>query len=804
MTREANSPASLPCESSLLLMESVEKKINEICSSQLSTDSLLLQSMQHQLRMGGRRTRSLLALQISAILNISDNDSIALASACELLHQASLVHDDIQDEHPTRRGHPTVWNKFGKDYALCVGDFLLSAAYVALTDCENVTRLKDMLLATHSYISTVISGQCEDILGRAQAPSIQEYERMVLKKSGSLLELPLHLAITYKGTNQNYDLQYEFFKYYTLVYQSIDDLEDYHDDWVKSSAIKSPNLLAMMYAKYQNMELARAAAHTYIHHLFERMESISQNVDSNWHHLLSSYANKLHESYLPKKKSLASKQSAIVIGGGFGGIAAALRLAAKGYEVELIEKLGALGGRAQVYVKDGFRHDAGPTVITAPFLFEELFALFGKKMSDYIELRPIEPWYRFVFADGKQFNYGGTLADTLAEIERFNPADQQGYLNLLSLSKSIYSIGFEKLADQPFHKWVSMLKSIPHLIRLKSYRTVWQLVSGNLKDPYLRQVFSIQPLLVGGNPFSTTCIYNLIHYLERQWGVTFAMGGTGALVAALTRLLDEAGVKITLNSTVEKILIANQKVEGVQIKNGKKIASSLVISNADPAYCYSNMIDTKHQKYITRLKTKKSQFSMGLFVLYFGTTRVYPEIAHHTIWMGERYQSLLTDIFDKKILSEDFSMYLHRPTATDPSFAPKGCDSFYVLVPVPNLQGDVDWAREAKPLQARIVAALSKTILPDLEKYIVADFYKTPEDFENDYLSLHGAGFSIAPIFKQSAWFRYHNRAEGISGLYHVGAGTHPGAGLPGVLSSAKVIDNLINAAVPCKQPETL
>ena len=799
MMQEANSPATSPRESLLLLTESVEKKINELCSSQLPPDSLLIQCIQHQLKLGGRRTRSLHTLQISTIFNFSDNDSIALACACELLHQASLVHDDIQDEHLVRRGHPTVWKKFGKDYALCVGDFLLSAAYTALASCENEARFKDMLTTMHSYISKLISGQCEDIDGRAQPPTINEYETMVQKKSGSLLELPLQLAICYKATDKNYEFQRQFFKYYTLAYQSIDDLEDYYEDWVKTSAIKSPNLLAIMNAKYQDMELARAASHAYIKNLFKHMESICQNIDSNWSLLLRSYAKKLHETYQPKKKTVQPRQPAIVIGGGFGGIAAALRLAAKGYEVELIEKLGALGGRAQVYVKDGFRHDAGPTVITAPFLFEELFAIFGKKMSDYIELRPIEPWYRFVFADGKTFNYGGTVADTLAEIGCFNPTDQDGYLKLLSISKSIYAIGFEKLSDQPFHNWVSMLKSIPALIRLKSYRTVWQLVSRNLKDPYLRQVFSIQPLLVGGNPFSTTCIYNLIHYLERQWGVRFAMGGTGALVAALTRLLEESGVKITLNTTVEKILITKQKVQGVQLKNDKQIDSSLVISNADPAYCYSNMIDTKHQKYITRLKTKKAKFSMGLFVLYFGTKRTYPEIAHHTIWMGERYKSLLTDIFDKKILTDDFSMYLHRPTATDPSFAPKGCDSFYVLVPVPNLQGKVDWSREAKPLQARVVAALSKTILPDLEKHIVADFYKTPDDFKNDYLSLYGAGFSIAPIFSQSAWFRYHNRGEGISGLYHVGAGTHPGAGLPGVLSSAKVIDNLINSPILCK-----
>ncbi len=488
-------------------------------------------------------------------------------------------------------------------------------------------------------------------------------------------------------------------------------------------------------------------------------------------------------------------ESALVIGGGFGGIAAALRLCAKGYAVELIERLPALGGRAQVYMREGFTHDAGPTVITAPFLFEELFSLFGKKMEDYVELKPIDPWYRFVFADGRTFDYGGTIEQTLAEVARFNPADQDGYLKLLAASREIFLVGFEKMADQPFHLWSSMFKCIPHLIRLKSYRSVWSLVCKYIKDPYLRKAFSIQPLLVGGNPFSTTCIYNLIHFLERRWGISFPIGGTGAMVAALTRLLQEEGVKIRLNATVEKIIVDQKKVQGIELNDGSRIISQLIVSNADPAYCYSHLISTEHQKYTTRIKGRMAKFSMGLFVLYFGTTRTYPDVAHHTIWLGSQYQSLLTDIFDKKILSQDFSMYVHRPTATDASFAPMGCDSFYVLVPVPNLQGDVDWSIEAKLLQNKIVAALSRTLLPDLDKHMVADFYKTPEDFKKDYLSMHGAGFSIAPLFRQSAWFRYHNRGEGIAGLYHVGAGTHPGAGLPGVITSAKVVDSMIKSA---------
>ncbi len=485
---------------------------------------------------------------------------------------------------------------------------------------------------------------------------------------------------------------------------------------------------------------------------------------------------------------------AIVIGGGLGGIASALRLRAKGYHVQLIERLPQLGGRAQVYTNHGFRHDAGPTVITAPFLFTELFELFNKNIDDYIELKPLNPWYRFVFADGSIFNYGGSIEDTLKEIERINPADQAGYLKLVAESKKIFTIGFQQLADKPFDNFVNMIRTIPDLIRLKSHKSVWQFVSRYLQEPRLRQAFSIQPLLVGGNPFDTSCIYSLIHYLERKWGISFPMGGTGALINALTRLLEEVGVELMFNTTVREIVVEKQKASGVVINENQFIPAELIISNADTPYCYSQMIAKKKQGLSARLKTRYAKFSMGLFVLYFGSTRTYPEVAHHTICLGKHYKSLLADIFDHKKLSDHFSMYVHRPTATDPSFAPSNCDSFYVLVPVPNLQADINWETAGKQLRDDIIKSLSNKLLPDIEQHIVADFYKTPNDFKDDYLSLHGAGFSIAPLFRQSAWFRYHNRAEGIKGLYHVGAGTHPGAGIPGVLSSAKVVDNMIDA----------
>ncbi len=486
---------------------------------------------------------------------------------------------------------------------------------------------------------------------------------------------------------------------------------------------------------------------------------------------------------------------ALVIGAGFGGIAAALRLRAKGYDVSLIDRCGGLGGRAQIFERDGFRHDAGPTVITAPFLFEELFALFGERFEDHVKLVPLTPWYRFHFSDNTQFDYGGTLDETLAEIARIEPADCAGYRSLLAQSERIFNVGFLQLSAVPFHRFSAMLKQIPALLRLRSHDTVWQLVCRHLKNPKLRQAFSIQPLLVGGNPFDTTSIYGLIHYLERAHGVHFAMGGTAAITTALGALMTRQGIDIQLNTTVQRINVDAGTATGVTLADGLAISADVVVSNADPAHLYGAMIRPEDQAASARLKLAAAEFSMGLFVLYFGTTRQYPDVAHHTIWLGERYRELLADIFHDKVLSEDFSLYLHRPTATDASFAPAGCDSFYVLCPVPNLKGAIDWAVQGPRLQARIVAALEKTILPGLGDAITSEFYMTPENFRSDYLSAHGAGFSVAPLFRQSAWFRFHNRAEGIRNLYLVGAGTHPGAGLPGVLCSAKVMDALVPAA---------
>ena len=489
---------------------------------------------------------------------------------------------------------------------------------------------------------------------------------------------------------------------------------------------------------------------------------------------------------------MTTNKKALIIGSGFGGIASALRLKKIGFEVTLVERLDMLGGRARVFQKGGYRHDAGPTVITAPFLFAELFELYNKNLKDHLNFVPLDPWYRFYFHNGKTFDYRPSIDDTNKEIEKFDARDVQGYRDLLETSKDIFKIGFEKLSDQPFSSFWEMAKQVPSLVKLKSYLTVGQLVNSKLKNEFLRKAFSIHPLLVGGNPFTTTSIYALIHYLERKWGVFFCMGGTGKIVQELERLMIENDITVKKNTDITKIKVKSNRATGVITSTGDEIDADVVICNADPPTVYKEMLDPQFSKKALIKPEKFTQYSMGLYVLFFGSKKQYPSVAHHTIWMAERYKELLNDIFDKRILTKDFSLYLHRPTATDETFAPTGKDSFYVLCPVPNLKADIDWEKEGPRLRDKIVNALSETIMPDLEKNIEEDFWMTPQDFKNDYRSMHGAGFSIAPIFSQSAWFRYHNKDKKISNLYFSTAGSHPGAGIPGVLCSAKVVEKLI------------
>lgn len=481
-----------------------------------------------------------------------------------------------------------------------------------------------------------------------------------------------------------------------------------------------------------------------------------------------------------------------VIGAGFGGLASALRLRKLGHNVTVYERLAEPGGRAQVFKRKGYKHDAGPTVITAPFLFDELFTLFGKNRNDYIEFVPLDPWYRFLFNDHTTFDYGGTVEDTLEEIAKISPDDCEGYKRLVKKSEAIYRVGFEQLAHVPFHRLSSMVAQLPALARLRGDKSVWDLVCSHLKHDKLRRAFSIQPLLVGGSPFDTTSIYGLIHYLEREHGVFFAKGGTGALVHALTTLAKEEGVAFEYGVEVDKFEVDGKRIESASTTNGQTISADDFVFNGDPMYLYNHLLPTANIPIMTRLKRDKAKLSMGLYVLFFGTNRTYDDVAHHTIVLGETYRELLSSIFHDKQLSEDVSLYLHRPTATDKSFAPEGHDSFYVLCPVPNNSSGLDWSKEESALRELIIRTLEDKLLPGLSHTIQEPFSMTPDDFEADYCSFQGSGFSMAPLFTQSAWFRFHNQAEGFDNLILTGAGSHPGAGLPGVVSSAKVVEQLM------------
>jgi phytoene desaturase len=483
----------------------------------------------------------------------------------------------------------------------------------------------------------------------------------------------------------------------------------------------------------------------------------------------------------------------VVIGSGFGGIAAALRMRAKGYQVTLLEKHPDLGGRARVFKKDGFTYDGGPTVITAPYLFEELFLLFGKKISNYVKIVPLNLWYRFVFEDKTTFDYSGNETNMEKEIKKFSKTDVSGYKKLVNFTQKIFDKGFTELSTKPFNDIKFMLKQIPALLKLKSYQSVYRLVSNYISNEKLKRVFSMHPLLVGGNPFTTTSIYTLILYLEKKWGIHYSMGGTGSVVNALEKLMNEEGIEIIKNAEVTEMLSSENKIEGVQINNKENIYGNYVICNSDPPNVYKNLIKSKKKYgFLFNQKVKRMNYSMGLFVYYFGSKKKFEEVAHHTIYFGKSYENHLNKIFDKKILSDDISYYLHRPTATDPSMAPKDQDAFYVLVPVPNNLSGINWTKEGERFKELVLTKMDQTVLPGIKESVVSDFYLTPDYFEKELSTLHGSGFSIQPKFTQSAYFRFHNKSEIFDNLYFVGAGTHPGAGMPGVLSSAKVLDELL------------
>jgi phytoene desaturase len=484
----------------------------------------------------------------------------------------------------------------------------------------------------------------------------------------------------------------------------------------------------------------------------------------------------------------------IVIGSGFGGLGAAIRLAAKGHDVSIYEKLDKLGGRAYVHEMNGFKFDAGPTVITAPFMFDDLWEAAGKKREDYVEFVECNPFYRIFDHNKRSFDYNGDEDFIMGQIECWNPADKEGYRAFMQTTQAIFQKGFVELADKPFLHFSDMLRVAPDLIRLQSYKSVYQYVSQFIENDFLRRCFSFHPLLIGGNPFDAPSIYAMIHYLEREWGIHYVMGGTGALVKAMGRLFEELGGKIQVNAEVSEILIEKHLAKGIRLKDGSIHNADNVVVNADVGFTYENLIKKQHQSVYLRSKMSLMKYGMSLFVIYFGTKRQYRNhgLAHHNIILGERYKTLLYDIFEDKKLVEDFSLYLHMPSLTDPSIAPHGHENFYVLSPVPNLASGIDWEKKAEPYRDAILQFLEDNYLPNLRENIVALHHIDPLHFRNTLNSRMGAAFSVQPILSQSAWFRPHNRSEDFANLYFVGAGTHPGAGLPGVLSSAIIAENLI------------
>ncbi len=489
----------------------------------------------------------------------------------------------------------------------------------------------------------------------------------------------------------------------------------------------------------------------------------------------------------------------VVIGSGFGGLSAAVRLQAQGHQVSIVEKLDKPGGRAYVFEREGFQFDGGPTIITAPWMIDDIFASAGAKTSDYVQIVPIDPFYNVRFEDGSVFHYNGEREQVLSEIHRFNPDDLAGYEKFFAETEKVFAAGMS-LVDQPFSTVGSMLKVAPKLALLQAQRSVATFVNKYIKDPRLQQVFSFHPLLIGGNPFQASCLYTLVHTLEQKWGVHFAMGGTGALVRSLVKLFTDIGGTIRLNAEVAEITVdaTTRRTTGIRLVNGDALSADAVVCNGDVATSYMNLVQPQFRPKASDKALKKLDYSMSLFVSYFGTrgTRgMWPDVAHHEILMGPRYKGLLSDIFDKKHLAEDFSLYLHRPTVTDPSLAPDGDDAWYVLSPVPHLGGTTDWAATHQKYTDRIIDYLDARYLPGLKERVVVEHHVDPRYFRDTLNSHLGSAFSVEPTLFQSAYMRPHNQSQDIPNLYFAGAGTHPGAGLPGVMGSGKIVADMIGLA---------
>jgi phytoene desaturase len=487
-------------------------------------------------------------------------------------------------------------------------------------------------------------------------------------------------------------------------------------------------------------------------------------------------------------------KSVAVIGSGFGGLAEAIRLQARGFHVTIYEKREKVGGRAYQLVKNGYTFDMGPSLITAPFIIERVFQSAGRSMRDYVDLVPLDPFYRVYFHDGTFMDYSGDPLRMKAEIAKFDPRDAENYDRFFRDIRGIYdAVITDGLGSQPFANWSSFLRFVPRALKLGGLRPVYSYASRYFRDERTRFMFSFHPLFIGGSPFRAPSIYIMIPYLEREAGVWFARGGMYSLVRAFEKVFLELGGTIRTSAEVQEILVRDGRAAGVRV-GGNDHHADLVVSNGDVPWVYKNLVKPEHRR--TRWTDgalDRLHIAMSCFLLYVGTRKQYPQLKHHTLILSHRYRELVRDIFDRKILPEDFSMYLHVPTRTDASMAPPGCDSMYLLIPVPHLGGAVDWNSMRGPMTERILAFLEQDFgMRDLRANIEVLESFTPLEFASELDAQFGNAFSIEPRLSQSALFRPQNRSEDVRGLYLVGAGTHPGAGVPGVLLSAEVTEKCI------------
>jgi phytoene desaturase len=498
--------------------------------------------------------------------------------------------------------------------------------------------------------------------------------------------------------------------------------------------------------------------------------------------------------------AIGRPQTALVIGAGIGGLAAAMRLGAKGYRVTVIDRLDTPGGRGSAIWQDGHRFDLGPTIVTVPQGLRDLWAACGRDFDADVRLVPMDPFYTIRWPDGSHFTMSGDQTRVEAEVARLSPGDLSGYRRFLKDAEARYWFGFEDLGRRSMHRFADLVKVLPKFAWYRADRSVAAHAAKRVKDERLRMALSFHPLFIGGDPFHVTSMYALVSHLEAAFGVHYAMGGVAAIAAAMQGVVEGQGGQVRFGVEADEITLENGRATGVRLADGSTITADIVVSNADSGHTYTRLLRNAPRKRWGDARLKRTRWSMGLFVWYFGTksTRdMWSDVGHHTILNGPRYKGLVNDIFIRGHLAEDMSLYVHRPTVTDPSAAPDGDDTFYALSPVPHLGHDhpVDWAQMAEPYRQKVQKVLEDQLLPGLSSHLTSSLVFTPETFRDRYLSPHGAGFSIEPRILQSAWFRPHNVLNEIPGLYLTGAGTHPGAGLPGVIASAEVLGTLVPPA---------